>query len=397
MPFFPKAKEAVGMKIKYFDHAASSWPKPPAVIEAMNECIREYAANPGRGSHEMAVKASRILFEGRKSLAKLFNIHNPNDIVYALNTTGALNLAIKGFVKEGAHVVCTNVEHNAVRRPLEYLKKTKNVQVTYVPADEQGNIELHAVEQAIQPNTSLIVCNHSSNLLGTILPVEDIAEIARKHKIKLLVDAAQTAGVYPIDVEKMGIDMLAFPGHKGLLGPQGTGGLYIHPDIELEPLIHGGTGSRSEETEQPKIRPDGYEAGTQNTVGIAGLNEGVKFILNEGVETIHNKEWNQIQTLMEGLSGIEGVRLLGPAIGQRKTGIVSFLMEQADCSEVAYILDQTFHIAVRAGYHCTPLAHEAAGTLGTGAVRASIGYFTTDEEIGDFIEAVREIAKHFRQ
>lgn len=383
------------MSVKYFDNAASSWPKPPAVLEAMTAAM-EIGANPGRGSHQMAVKASRVLFEARTALAKLFGIRNPNDISYALNTTMALNQAIKGFVKEGNHVICTNVEHNSVRRPLEFLRYEKRVQITYVEADLKGQVKVDDIRAAFQPNTSLVVCNHSSNLLGTILPVGQIAELVHEKGAKLLVDGAQTAGIIPIDVGRLGIDMLAFPGHKGLLGPQGTGGLYIHPELDLEPLLHGGTGSQSESVAQPAVRPDRYEAGTQNTVGIAGLKEGVKFILNEGVEAIHNKEWAQMQQLMEGLQSIEGVKLLGPGLGEPKTGIAAFLVDHADSSEVAFILDQSFQIAVRSGYHCTPLAHQAAGTMKTGAVRASIGYFTTNAEIDDFVAAIREVAKHYR-
>jgi cysteine desulfurase family protein len=383
------------MTVLYFDHAASSWPKPPAVAEAMMKCITEYAANPGRGSHQLGVRASRVLFEGRKQLAQLFHIANPNDISYALNTTGALNLAIKGFVKPGDHVICTAVEHNSVRRPLEYMRAVHQVEITYAPSDMQGNVDLSKLEGLIQPNTTLMVCSHSSNLLGTILPLEAIGQMMKKHGVKLLVDAAQTAGVLDIDVQAMGIDMLAFPGHKGLLGPQGTGGLYISPQLDLEPHLHGGTGSQSEAIEQPKVRPDRYEAGTQNTVGLAGLVEGVKFIRNETVERIHTKEWAQIQTLMEGLLAIPGVALYGPNLGQNKTGIVAFNVGQAEASEVAFILDQSFQIAVRAGYHCTPLAHETAGTLGSGAVRASIGYFTTDHEVEQFIHAIKEISQHY--
>lgn len=209
-------------------------------------------------------------------------------------------------------------------------------------------------------------------------------------------DAAQSAGTLDIDVGKMGIHMLGFPGHKSLLGPQGTGGLYIEPELELEPLLFGGTGSQSEMIEQPNVRPDRYESGTQNTVGIAGLGEGVKFVLKETVAQIHGKEWAQTQQLMSALMEIEGVQLLGPDLGQNKTGIVSFTIHQTDSSEVAFILDQTFNIAVRAGYHCTPLAHEAAGTLERGAVRASVGYFTTDEEVDRLVTAVKEIAKHMK-
>jgi selenocysteine lyase/cysteine desulfurase len=239
--------------------------------------------------------------------------------------------------------------------------------------------------------------NHSSNLLGSIVPVEEIGELCKRRGIKLLVDAAQSAGTLPIHVEGMNIDMLAFPGHKGLLGPQGTGGLYLSPDLELEPILHGGTGSQSEAIDQPSVRPDRYEAGTQNTVGIAGLYEGIRFVLQETVEKIHKKEWIQTQRIMEGLMGIEGVTILGPKLGQNKTGIVSFYLRNVDSSEVAFILDQSFQIAVRAGFHCTPLAHEAAGTEGIGAVRASLGYYTTDEEVESLIEAVKEISAQYPQ
>jgi cysteine desulfurase family protein len=382
-------------EIIYFDQAASSWPKPPAVMDAMMTCMQEFAANPGRGSHQMAVQASRVLFETRKNIGRLFHIKNPNDISFALNTTHALNQAIKGFVRDGDHVICTNIEHNSVRRPLEYLKATANVELTYLSHNAQGYMDLNDLENSFQANTSLVVVNHSSNLLGTIMPLGEIGQACRSRGVKMLVDAAQSAGVLSIDVEDMCIDMLAFPGHKGLLGPQGTGGLYLHPDLELEPLLHGGTGSQSEVIHQPTVKPDRYEAGTQNTVGIAGLNEGVKFVLSETVEKIHEKEWQQTQKLMEGLLGIEGVTVLGPILGQNKTGIISFNINHADSSEVAFILDQSFQIAVRAGYHCTPLAHEAAGTLATGAVRASIGYFTKEEEVEALINAVKEIRSQY--
>ncbi|NHN32269.1 aminotransferase class V-fold PLP-dependent enzyme [Paenibacillus agricola] len=384
------------MDVAYLDHAASSWPKPPAVLEAMQECMLHYGANPGRGSHQMAVKASRVLFETRKQLGKLFKVKNPNDISFSLNTTMALNQAIMGFLKEGDHVICTAIEHNSVRRPLEYLKQTRGIQISYVKTNAKGELNLDDVKAAVNTKTALLVCSHSSNLLGNILPIAELGELCRGVGIKLLVDAAQTAGTVDIDVTKMGIHMLAFPGHKSLLGPQGTGGLYIDPDIELVPLLYGGTGSQSEMIEQPKVRPDRYESGTQNTVGIAGLGEGVKFVLNKTVGKIHAKEWAQTQYLMASLAEIEGVHILGPDLGQNKTAIVSFTIHQTDSSEIAFILDQTFQIAVRAGYHCTPLAHEMAGTMERGAVRASIGYFTTDEELERLVTAVQEIAKHMK-
>lgn len=375
----------------YMDNAATSWPKPPAVWEAMERSMRESAANPGRGGHAMAVKASRTLFESRRKLAKLFAVRNPNDIAFTSNTTHGLNLAIQGLLKPGDHVVATSLEHNSVRRPLEALKRKLDIEVTYVATDAQGKLDAKRVEEALTSRTKLIASTHSSNLLGSIVPVADLGEIAKRRGAKLLVDAAQSAGVLPIDVGAMGIDLLAFPGHKGLLGPQGTGGLYIHPDIDLEPLLHGGTGSKSEAPEQPTVRPDRYEAGTPNTVGIAGLAEGVSFVLKETVEAIHARERQLTTMLMEGLLEIPGITILGPALGEERTAIVSFLLAGVDPSEMAFLLDQQFGIAVRAGFHCTPLGHETAGSYETGAVRASPGYFTTESEIVSTIEAVRLI------
>lgn len=379
----------------YLDHAATSWPKPPAVTEAVIHAMLNDAANPGRGSHAMAVRASRILFETRKHLAKLFNIKNPNDIAFTSNTTMSLNMAIKGWLKPGDHVIATSVEHNSVRRPLYYLEQTMGIEVSYVESDERGFLNLDDVANAIRPNTTLAVVNHSSNLLGTIMPVAEIAELTKKHGIKLLVDAAQSAGIIPVDVRAMGIDMLAFPGHKGLLGPQGTGGLYINPELDLVPLLHGGTGSQSEAREQPQVRPDRYEAGTQNTPGLAGLKAGVQYVLNETVQKIHTKEWTLTQRLLEGLKSVNGVKLMGPDLGEQRTGIVAFNLTGVDPSELSFILDQHYRIAVRAGFHCTPLAHACAGTTETGAIRASVGVFTTNEEIDTLTMAIKEIAQQY--
>jgi len=376
----------------YMDNAATSWPKPPQVQEAMERTMREAAANPGRGSHEMAVKASRVLFEGRKAIAKLFRFSNPNDVAFTLNATHALNIALQGWLRPGDHVVTTSVEHNSVRRPLEALRRKWGIDVSYVETDAAGRIDLKKLRDEITPRTRLIVATHSSNLLGTILPIADIGAIAREKGVKLLVDAAQSAGVLDIDVEAMGIDMLAFPGHKGLFGPQGTGGLYLHPDLELEPLMYGGTGSRSESPEQPDVRPDRYEAGTPNTVGIAGLTEGVKFVLEQTPARIHRKESALVRQLIAGLGEISGVTLLGPGPEIERTAIVSFVIEGMDPSETAFVLDRHYGIAVRSGFHCTPLGHQSAGTSGTGAVRASPGYYTTESEIVTLIDAVREMA-----
>ncbi|MFC5469411.1 aminotransferase class V-fold PLP-dependent enzyme [Cohnella suwonensis] len=381
----------------YLDNAATSWPKPLSVVEAMERAMRESAANPGRGSHAMAVRASRVLFEGRKRLARLFRIANPNDIAFTMNTTHALNMAIQGLLQPGDHVVATSLEHNSVRRPLEALKRKLGIEVTYVATDKQGVIDPEKVEEAMAANTKLLAVTHSSNLLGTIAPVGELGAIARSKGARFLVDAAQSAGTVPIDVAAMNIDLLAFPGHKGLQGPQGTGGLYIHPELELEPLMQGGTGSKSEAPEQPTVRPDRYEAGTPNTVGIAGLAEGVQFVLKETTEAIHAKELRQTFELMEGLLRIPGISILGPELGKERTAIVSFVMDGVDPSELAFLLDQRYGIAVRAGFHCTPLGHETAGTYETGAVRASPGYFTADSEIVTMVDAVRDIANALRK
>ncbi|MGO4791572.1 aminotransferase class V-fold PLP-dependent enzyme [Paenibacillus sp. 2KB_20] len=377
--------------IVYLDHAATSWPKPPEVFEAMRKAMEEEAANPGRGSHRMAVKASRVLYGTRKTLADLFGVKNPNDIALTSNTTEALNLAIKGYLREGDHVIATMIEHNSVRRPLEFLKRTRGIQVDYVPVDEEGQLDVQLMEGAFRSNTRLVVCSHSSNLLGSIIPLVEIGELVKRKGAVLLVDAAQSAGMLDVHVEEIHVGMLAFPGHKGLLGPQGTGGLYISPDIDLEPLLHGGTGSQSEAIEQPTVRPDRYEAGTPNTIGYAGLQAGVKKVLEWTPQHIYRHEWELTQYMMEGLQEVGGLRILGPALGQARTGIVAFVSERFSASELAFRLDREYGIAVRAGYHCTPLAHMVSGTEQTGAIRASVGISTSRDEVEFMRKAIAEI------
>lgn len=381
----------------YFDHAATSWPKPKAVVDAVTDALVTAGANPGRGSHAMAVKASRILFQTRKQLAMLFNIKNPNDIVFTHNTTQALNMAIKGLLKEGDHVISTHVEHNSVRRPLASLKQSRRIEVDYLPAHEDGVARVECLEGLIKSNTRLLVINHSSNLLGSINPVKELSEIARKHKVVVLVDAAQSAGLLPIDVVDMGIDLMAFPGHKGLLGPQGTGGLYISPSIELETLYEGGTGSQSESEIQPDVRPDKYESGTQNTAGLAGLEAGIRHVRALTIDAIYEHEYKLAQKLLAGLMTLEGVYCLGPDQGKPRTGIVSFYHKKIDPSELAFILDQHYNIAVRSGFHCTPDAHVLAGTAEHGAVRVSVGHSSTEEEVERFLAAMREIVQEYER
>ncbi|MBY0009057.1 aminotransferase class V-fold PLP-dependent enzyme [Paenibacillus typhae] len=375
----------------YLDHAATSWPKPPEVAAAMLEALEQSGANAGRGSHSLAIGTGRVLVRARSMLAELFGISNAQDIAFTHNTTMGLNLAIKGTLQAGDHVISTMTEHNSVRRPLEYLRRTIGIQVDYLCVNEEGQIDLMELERLFRPNTRMVICNHSSNLLGSILPVGEIGEIARAKKAVFLVDAAQSAGTLEIDVQKMNIDMLAFPGHKGLLGPQGTGGLYISPELNPEPLMHGGTGSQSESSEQPTVRPDRYEAGTQNAVGIAGLLAGVRKIKALGTHHIHKQEWLLTQQLMEGLSLIPGLRLLGPGIGAPRSGIVSFTIDGEESAAIAHRLDREYNIAVRAGMHCTPLAHKAAATLESGAVRASVGISSTEHDIKRMLDAMEEL------
>jgi cysteine desulfurase family protein len=374
----------------YLDNAATTWPKPPEVVRAMVDCLESSSANPGRGSHQLSLKASRIVSETRTKLAKLFGVTNPADIVFTQNATESLNLAIKGFLRPGDHVVTSSLEHNSVRRPLEYMRR-QGVTITYVQADSHGILSAEKIESALTENTRLVVLTHGSNLTGTILPIEEIGRLTRTRGIRLLVDVAQTAGLFPIDVESMGIDMLAFTGHKSLYGPQGTGGLYIHPDIDLIPLMHGGSGGHSESIDMPPIRPERFEAGTRNTVGIAGLGAGLTFLEKEGIDRIRKHEQELTALLLQELQAIPDVRLYGPPPNVERSPIVSFIVEGFDSTELGLILDQHYNIAVRTGLHCAPLAHETLGTSPEGLVRASIGFFNTKHEILEFAAAIREI------
>lgn len=383
------------MRIIYLDNAASTWPKPDGVKEQMADVIDGYAANPGRGGHALAMKASKVLFQTRLQVSRLFGIKNPNDLFFYMNATQALNQAIKGYVKTGDHVITSTVEHNSVRRPLEFLRKTKQIEISYIKPRENHLFFAEDFLNAIRPETRLIAISHASNLTGVILPIEEIGAIAKERGITFLVDASQSAGVLPIDVEQMGIQMLAFPGHKGLYGPQGTGGLYVQGSIDLEPLIHGGTGSQSEAIDQPTTRPDRFESGTANTVGLAGLLAGVQFVKEKGIEQIHQHEWGLAKQAITRLKEIEGVEVYGPSLDVERVGVVAFNVKEADAAEVSFILDQQFSIATRAGYHCTPLGHQTAGTELRGAVRASFGVFNTTEDVDALIAAIKEISAAF--
>lgn len=375
----------------YFDNAATSWPKPDAVWQAVEDCMKNAGANPGRSGHKMSVAANKIVNEARELLAALFNIRNPERIVFTVNATEALNLALKGLLKPGSHVITSTMEHNSVTRPLHVLSG-KGVEVTKVPCSGEGAIKVSDVEAAIRPNTTAIVITHASNVSGTLMPVDEIGRMAKKRGVKFIVDAAQTAGIFDIDVQWMKIDLLAFPGHKSLLGPTGTGGLYIGEEVELTPLKEGGTGSMSEVPGQPDIMPEKYESGTLNTVGIAGLAAGLKFIRREGIGYIRDHEMILTRKFIEGAAKIEGLAIYGPPGLSARAPVVSFSLEGKDPGKVGTLLDEQYDIACRAGLHCAPDAHRTLGTIEKKLVRFSFSFFNNESEVEHAIKALAEIA-----
>ncbi len=376
----------------YLDNAATSWPKPEEVYRASDEALRR-GGNSGRSGHKLSMAAGRTVEEARILLARLFAVSNPESIVFTLNTTDALNLAIKGILEKGDHVITSSMEHNSVVRPLETFK-SNGVEVTKVASSPISGVDIQDVRAAIKENTKLMVFSHVSNVTGTVNPIEEIGKLCHDNGILFLVDAAQSAGVIPIDVTKMKIDLLAFPGHKSLLGPVGTGGLFIREGLSLKPIREGGTGSFSELLLQPEKMPDRYESGTLNTSGIAGLAAGVRFLLEQGVETLQEKEASLTNKLLDGISQISGITVFGPPPGKLRTGVVSLLINGVEPAQAAIIFDNVFDIAVRAGLHCAPDTHRTLGTLETGGtVRLSIGAFNTEEEINFCLEALRAIAE----
>lgn len=379
-----------GVNVIYLDQAASSFPKPVEVIQAMTEVMTEYAANPGRGGHALSMRAGSTIDRTRHEMATFFGFDHPERVCFTSNATAALNQATKGFpFEKDDHVLTTSYEHNSVRRPLEYLKKTKGIHVDYVNTGETEVFDLEAFAKKITPYTKLIVVSHGSNLTGKIMPIELIGKLAREHDIPFLVDASQTAGILPIHMTNMNIDLLALPGHKGLLGPQGTGALLVGKGIELTPIHHGGTGSSSELIDQPVALPERLESGTLNTPGIAGLLAGLTAVKAMGLESIRDHEKRLTELLIQGLGDIQFVKIYGPIMD--RLGVVPFTIEGIDSQEIAIILDQHYKIAVRAGLHCTPLGHETIGTSSQGTVRVSVGPYNTEEEIRKVIQAVEEI------
>lgn len=375
----------------YLDNAATTYPKPEIVYDAVLDCMKNYCANPGRAGHKLAMKAAREIYDARENIAKLFNIDNPMNVIFTSNATDSLNLAIKGSVVPKDHIITTSMEHNSVIRPIKALEKD-GVENTIVNCDKDGFLNIEELEKAIRPNTKLIVSTHASNVCGTLIDIKKIGEVAKKHNILFLADVSQTAGVYDIDVKDMNIDMLAAPGHKCLFGPQGTGILYVREDLKIDILKEGGTGSNSEDLFQPDLVPDRYESGTNNTPGIAGLNAGIKFIFKEGIENIRKYEEELCEYMLNRLEEIPNIIIYGTKDINKRAAVIALNIDNMDSGEVTYLLDSEYDIATRSGIHCSPLAHTTLGTLEQGVVRFSLGYFNTKEEIDKTIEALKNIA-----
>ncbi len=379
----------------YLDNAATSWPKPPQVTQAMIEFMEQVGANPGRSGHRLSVEAGRVVYAAREAVAGLFHALDPLRVTFGLNVTEALNLALRGLLRPGDHVITGSMEHNSMMRPLRALQN-EGVELTIVPCTAQGQLDPADVEQAIRPHTRLIAFNHASNVIGTLLPVAEVGQIARRHDLLFLVDTAQSGGAYPVDMQNDAIDLLAFTGHKGLLGPTGTGGLIVGERVELaqmQPLKRGGTGSRSEREEQPDFLPDCFESGTPNVVGLAGLNAAVRWILQRGVATIRAHEMGLTRRLIDGLCKIPGVQVYGTRDAGQQTATVSFNVTGLEPSEVGLKLDEDFAIMCRVGLHCAPAAHKTIGTFPTGTVRLGLGVLNTQVEIDAALQAVRVMAE----
>lgn len=377
----------------YMDNAATSYPKPEEVMSAMNYFFNEIGGNPGRSGHRLSLRSGEVVYDTRDALAQLFNIEDPLQIVFTLNATMAINMALSGLLKPGDHVITSTLEHNSTARPLRYLEGT-GVELTRIDCPAPNfQLDLDQLEQSICKNTRLISILHGSNVVGTVFPLEEVGKIARKHGIYLMVDAAQTAGAYPIDVQNAGIHLLAFTGHKGLFGPQGTGGLYVNPELKLDSLYRGGTGSRSEEDRQPEFMPDSLESGTPNAIGLAGLGAGVKYILREGLPKIREKEIELTNHLIKGLNSIPGVIIIGEEKAENRMPLVSFVMEGVTPSMVGEFLDERYDIMTRVGLHCSPWAHQSMGTFPEGTVRISLSYLNTPSQLDTLLQAVYELSR----
>jgi cysteine desulfurase family protein len=378
----------------YLDNAATSWPKPPEVLKAIAYVLEQAGGNPGRSGHRLSIAAARVVYDTREDIAQLVNCPDPLRVIFTENATQALNLGIYGLLKKGDRVVTSSMEHNSVMRPLRDLEQ-KDVKLTVVPCASDGTLNLKEFAKAVTPGTRLVAIVHASNVTGTIMPIADVAKIAHRAGALFMVDAAQSAGVLPIDIQAMGIDLLAFTGHKGPLGPTGIGALVIGKNVDtrqIAPLTRGGTGSQSEKQEQPEFLPDKFESGTPNVIGIAGLGAGIKFVLKKGIASIWEHEKALIQTLREGLANIKGITVYGSSNPDESVGIISFTIKSKTVSEIGQRLDEEYGILTRVGLHCAPAAHQTIGTFPEGTVRLAPGVFTTMDEIQQTLKAIKKVA-----
>jgi cysteine desulfurase/selenocysteine lyase len=377
----------------YLDNAATSWPKPPEVLKAMTDALELTGGNPGRSGHRLSIAAGREVYNAREDIASFFNVADPLRVIFTANATHAINIALRGLLKPGDHAVTSSVEHNSVMRPLRSLEK-QGVHLSIVPCRANGSLDARDVTKVMNSHTRLVAITHASNVMGTILPVAKVASAAHEAGALLLVDTAQTAGTIDIDMPAMGIDFLAFTGHKELQGPPGIGGLVIGENVDvsqMEPLMPGGTGSRSESQEQPNDVPDKFESGTLNLIGIAGLHAGIRWVRNRGIDTIRSHSKELTQALIDGLSELPGIKLYGPLDTNGTVAIVSFIAQHKRVSEIGLRLDEEYGILCRVGLHCAPAAHKTMGSFPEGTVRLAPGVFTTMDDIRTTIRAIEQV------
>lgn len=375
----------------YLDNAATSFPKPKEVATAVYDFMVNNGTSSGRGSYKKAMQSDYIVYECRKLIGKLFNFDNPKKVIFTSNVTDSLNIAMRGILKENDHVITSSLEHNAVWRCLKTLERDINIKIDTVECSKDGITNQQDIKKYIKKDTALIVFTQASNVLGTIQPIREIGAIAREHNIPFLVDSAQSAGAMKIDVKEDNIDILAFTGHKSLLGPMGTGGLIINTDIDIKPLKAGGTGGDSAYEYQPDYYPNHLETGTSNVSGIAGLREAIKFLNKEGIENIHNKEKELTKYALEKLETVKDIEIYGPKDCEKMLSVISFNIKDKRPEDVGSILDQKYNIMLRAGLHCAPTAHSVIGTKERGTLRIGLGYFNEKEDIDKLVEALNNL------
>ena len=375
----------------YLDNAATSFPKPKEVATAVYDFMVNNGTSSGRGSYKKAMQSDYIVYECRKLIGKLFNFDNPKKVIFTSNVTDSLNIAMRGILKENDHVITSSLEHNAVWRCLKTLERDINIKIDTVECSKDGITNPEDIKKYIKKDTALIVFTQASNVLGTIQPIREIGAIAREHNIPFLVDSAQSAGAMKIDVKEDNIDILAFTGHKSLLGPMGTGGLIINTDIDIKPLKAGGTGGDSAYEYQPDYYPNHLETGTSNVSGIAGLREAIKFLNKEGIENIHNKEKELTKYALEKLETVKDIEIYGPKDCEKMLSVISFNIKDKRPEDVGSILDQKYDIMLRAGLHCAPTAHSVIGTKERGTLRIGLGYFNEKEDIDKLVEALNNL------